>query len=254
MKSQNLKSVVKSPYFANWADNFGFPIAYKLLPLVLSFKFITPNVITILAFTLYTLGCLFLFIDFPYHLYLSAFLLFAGYIGDDLDGQLARARNLSSKIGDYLDKVLDLLKIFLITFSLSFAVYLNTSEPLYLILGFVAGFFFMYRYYIKLETMFSKINSDPKYLKKSAVKREQMEQELNKITGLKSLWIKNRIIFFVDEAEFVIVTALGAILNKLEYALWILAVSQILIAFLRLIERGYQINTDSINLLKPLRK
>lgn len=254
MRGKISKEVIKSSYFANWADIFGFPIAYSLLPLVLPFKFITPNIVTIIAFSLYTLGCVFLFLDFPYHNFLAAFLVFAGFIGDDLDGILARTRNLSSTIGDYLDKVLDILKIFLITLSVSIAVYFQTFNILYVFLGFTACFLFMYRYYIKLETMFSKINSDPKYLERSAQKREELTQSLDKITGIKSYWIKNRTIFFVDEAEFVIITAIGAIFDKLEYSLWVLAISQILITIFRLFERGYQLNTNSENLLKPLRK
>ena len=43
--------------------------------------------------------------------------------------------------------------------------------------------------------------------------------------------------FWVDEAEFVIFTSIGAIFNQIELVLWILAVSQILIAFWRLFER-----------------
>lgn len=250
----NPSHIVKSSYFANWADIFGFPLAYKLLPLVLPFKFITPNVVTVTAFILYALGCLFLFLNFPYHLYFAAFLLFAGYIGDDLDGQLARARKLSSTIGDYLDKVLDVLKIFLITSSLSFAVYLQTQNILHIFLGFTACFFFNWRYYIKLETMFSRINSDPKYLEKSAIKRAQLQKSLNEIKGIKSFWIQNRLLFLVDEAEFVIITCLGAIFNRLDLALWAIVVTQVLIAFWRFFERGYQLKHSSDRLLWPMRK
>lgn len=246
--------IVKSSYFANWADIFGFPLAYRLLPLVLPFKFITPNIITITAFILYALGCFSLFLNYQYHLPIAAFLIFSGYIGDDLDGQLARVRGLSSKIGDYLDKVLDILKIFLITASLSIAVFLKTADVLYIFLGFMACFFFMYRYYIKLETMFSAINSDPDYLEKSNIKRDELQETYDRERGLKSIWLKNRIIFFIDEAEFVIITSIFALINRLDLALWVLAISQIMIAFWRLLERGYQLHTSSKDLLKPMRK
>lgn len=248
------KGVIKASYFANWADVFGFPLAYKLLPLVLPFKFITPNVVSVTAFILYALGCVSFFLEYPYHLQAAALLTFAGYIGDDMDGQLARIRKLSSKIGDYLDKVLDILKIFLITSSLAFAVYLQTGQFFYIFLGFAACFFFMYRYYIKLETMFSAISSDEEYLEKSAAKRDQLQEEYDKATGLKSFWYRNRMIVFIDEAEFVIITSIFALMNRLDLALWILAISQVLIALFRLFERGYQLQTNSENLLKPLRK
>lgn len=254
MVKQTQRDVVKSPYFGNWADNFGFPIAYKLLPLILPFSFITPNVVTITSFILYVVGCFLLFINIPYHLIFASVLLFVGYIGDNLDGQLARERRLSSIIGDYLDKVLDVLKIYLITLSLAVSVYLQTHNILYVFLGFTACFGFNYRYYIKLETMFSRINSDPKYLEKSAIKREELQRALDQTKGIKSIWIKNRTLFFIDEAEFVIITCIFALLNKLELALWILGISQVIIVSWRLFERGYQLYNPSENLLKPMRK
>ena len=71
---------------------------------------------------------------------------------------------------------------------------------------------------------------------------------------IKLFWLKNRSIFWVDEAEFVIFTSIGAILNKIELVLWVLAVSQVLIAFWRLFERGYQTHKSKDRLLDPMRK
>lgn len=257
------EKVIKSTYFSNWADLFGYPLAYKLLPLVTEIDFFTPNVVTVISFFLYALGSIFLFLSFPYHLFLAAFLITVGYIGDDLDGQLARYKNLSSNIGDFLDKVLDVLKIYIITISLSIAVYLRTDNVLYLFLGFTACFFFNFRYYIKLETIFSRINSDPQCLLKSAQKRKDLESAIEKEYAkspktlwetIKVLWHKNRIIFWVDEAEFAIFISVAALFNKLEWALWILAASQVGIAAWRFFERMHQIRTSSNRLYWPMRK
>lgn len=262
-KTEIDKSVIKAAHFANWSDLWGFPLAYKLLPFVLRFDFLTPNVITLTAFFTYLTGCIFLFLNVPYHLVISTVLLPLGFLFDDLDGQVARARKMSSKIGDYLDKVLDVLKIYLITASLAYASYLKTGEVIYIFLGFTACFFFNYRYYIKLETMFSAINSDPDYLEKSDRVRSKMADELTeryeklwKTFGgkLQVIWFKNRIMFVVDEAEFAVFTAFFALLNRIELTLWVLAVSQILIALWRFIERGYQLTAAREELLKPMRK
>lgn len=255
--------VIKSTYFSNWADLFGYPLAYNLLPLVTKIDFFTPNVVTVISFFLYALGSILLFVQFPYHLFLAAFLITAGYIGDDLDGQLARYKNLSSNIGDFLDKVLDVLKIYIITISLSFAIYLRTDNVLYLFLGFTACFFFNFRYYIKLETIFSRINSDPQYLLKSAQKRKELEGVIEKEYTkpqkspweiIRVLWHKNRIIFWVDEAEFATLTAIGALFGRLDWVLWILAVSQVIISSWRFYERASQIKTSSPRLFWPMRK
>lgn len=255
--------IVKSTYYSNWGDRIGYPLARLLVEPLSKLPFITPNGVTLTAFILFTLGCIFLVTSFPYHMTAGAILIFAGYIGDDIDGQLARIKGMHSTIGNYMDKVLDVLKIFLLTFFSALSVYLTTGNILYLLLGFVACFFFNFRYYIKLESMFSALSRDEKYLEKSAKKRKEMEEEMDNLymrkaktikEALQIFWVKNRTIFFVDEAEFALLTTLGVILNKLDLSLWILAVSQIILAFWRLIERGGQLHKNSRNLLLPMRK
>lgn len=255
--------IVKPMYFGNWGDIWGFPLAAILLPLVTKISFLTPNVITLIAFSLYAIGSISLFLDYRYHLIVAGIFLPLGFLGDDLDGQVARARKLSSVIGDYLDKVLDVLKIFIVTASLGYAVYLQTGNALYMLLGFATCFFFNYRYYIKLESVFSSIDRDPAYLEKCSIKRNEIEENLNALHDklwktpvgkLQSLWLKHRLIFAVDEAEIAVFTGVGALFNQLELALWILAISQVTIAIWRVFERGYQLSTYSEKLLLPMRK
>lgn len=255
--------VVKSTYYSNWGDRIGYPLARFLAGPLSKLSFVTPNGVTLTAFAFFAIGCLFLVISFPYHMTAGALLIFAGYIGDDIDGQLARITGKSSVIGDYMDKTFDVLKIFFITFFSGLSVFLTTGNILYLLLGFLACFFFNFRYYIKLESIFSALSRNAKYLEKSAKTRKEMEEEMDvlymrKAKTLKEavqiFWIKNRTIFFVDEAEFALFVSFGAVLNKLDLSLWILAVSQIILAFWRLIERGRQLHTNSKDLLLPMRK
>lgn len=256
-------SVVKPLITSNWGDQFGYPAARTLLPIVLRFSWITPNVVTVVSFLLFTVGSISLFFDYQYHLFVAAFLIIAGYVGDDLDGQLARARSLSSPIGDYLDKTLDVLKIFIITASLGYAVFLATGAASAIFLAFVACFFFNYRYYIKLETMFSRINDDPEYLAKSSAKRAEVlsdftAKEEKARTSIKDrlqvLWIKNRMFFAFDEAEFALITAFFALVNRLDIALFLLASAQVVIAFIRLYQRGSQLHSRQEELHAPMRK
>ncbi|VAW95908.1 hypothetical protein MNBD_GAMMA22-1900 [hydrothermal vent metagenome] len=257
------KNVIEPPYYSNWADLFFPLIANKILPFVSRIAWITPNIVTLFSFFLYVLGCLFIFIDIPYHLFYTAILLPAAYIGDCLDGQLARTKKLSSDIGNYLDKVVDVLKIYIITLSLAYSAYLSTNDVLYIFLGFTACFFFNFRYYIKLETIFSQFNQDSHYLKKCSDRRKVLyrskETEYKHLSSsfsgkIKLFWLKHRSIFWVDEAEFVVFTSIGAVLNQIELVLWVLALSQFLIAFWRLFERGYQTHKAKEQLLDPMRK
>lgn len=259
----NKKEIVKPVYFANWSDLWGFPLAYKLLPFITRFDFITPNMVTFTAFILYTIGSFSLFITYPNHLLVSVVLLPLAFVLDDLDGQLARVTKKYSIIGDYLDKVLDVLKIYIITLSLGVSVYLTTHKGYYLVLALTACFFFNYRYYIKLETMFSILSRDSSYLDKSSKQKDKKEKELTQyyshlskttIGKIKSFLLKNKTIFAVDEAEFAVFTALGALFNRLDITLWILAVSQIVISMYRFFERGNQLVNKSDSLLNPMRK
>jgi len=257
------KIIIEPPYFSNWADLFMPKIANMILPFVLRFECITPNSVTLFSFFLYVLGCLFIFIDIPYHLFYTAILLPIAYIGDCLDGQLARTKKLSSNIGNYLDKVVDVLKIYIITICLAYSAYITTNNIIYIFLGFTACFFFNFRYYIKLETIFSQFNQDSQYLVKASERRRELyiikQRDYEKLPTsflgkIKLFWLKNRSIFWVDEAEFVIFTSIGAIFNQIELVLWILAVSQVLIAFWRLFERGYQTHKAKEKLFDPMRK
>ncbi len=261
-KEQSIR-IVKSTYYSNWGDLIGYPLASIIVQPLAKLSFLTPNHVTLISFALFALGCIFLVIDFPYHLPIGGLMIFVGYVGDDVDGQLARITKKYSIMGDYLDKVLDILKIFLVTFFTGLAVYLQTGNVLYLVLGFIACFMFQYRYYIKLETMFSSISNDATYLDKSAIKRKALEHDMDVLyakkatsfeEGLRILWVKNRTLLFVDEAEFAIFVAVGAIFNRLDVVLWILAIAQTSWVLWRLFERGSQLKNKSERLLLPLRK
>jgi phosphatidylglycerophosphate synthase len=255
--------IIEPSYFSNWADLFMPKLANMILPFVLRIEWITPNMVTLFSLLLYILGCLLIFIEIPYHLFYTAILLPVAYIGDCLDGQLARAKGLSSDIGNYLDKVVDVLKIYIITICLAYSAYTTTNEAIYIFLGFTACFFFNFRYYIKLETIFSQFNQDSQYLVKASERRQELyiikQREYEKLSTsflgkIKLFWLKNRSIFWVDEAEFVIFTSIGAIFNQIGLVLWVLAVSQVLVAFWRLFERGHQTHKAKEKLLDPMRK
>ena len=256
-------NVIEPPYFSNWADLFFPRVANRVLPMIAGINWVTPNVVTLFSFFLYVLGCLFIFVDVENHLIYTAFLLPIAYIGDCLDGQLARTKKLSSEIGNYLDKVVDVLKIYIVTLSLAIYAYNNTQNVLYVYLGFTACFFFNFRYYLKLETIFSQFNKDSEYLVKCGERRRELYRQKaaqyadlsSSIIGkIKLFWLKHRSIFWVDEAEFVVFTSLGAILGRIELVLWVLAASQFLIAMWRLFERGYQTHKATDQLLDPMRK
>lgn len=257
------KPIVEPNYFSNWVDLFMPKIANKLIPLVAQFDLITPNILTLTSSLVHLIGSCLLFLNLPFHLYLAALFLPLSYILDCMDGQLARTKHLSSELGNYLDKTLDVLKIYIIHICLSIAVYQESGNVLWIFAGFTSCFFFLFRYYIKLETVNAEVSKDKLYLEKSRDLRWELYAKYeDKHRGLrqtffgflKSLWLKNRIIFFIDEGEFILFASIGAIFNRLDIVLLVFTVSNVWIGFFRLYERGYQTLTGSNSLLLPMRK
>lgn len=264
MKSENSPKRIYGPsYFSNWSDQFTGPLANKLLPLALKIPGISPNAVSFAGFAVFLAGIISLFASYPYHLLVSAVILPFAYILDCLDGQVARTIGKSSAFGSYLDKTIDYFKVFAITAALSYALYIQTGSVTYIWLGYIASFFFTFRYYIKYIAIFSEVSKDKLYLdrcrevsEKAYVTIENDRKEKSKtVTGkIQVLWNANKSIFEVEEAELIMFTAVGALFNRLDIVLWVLAISQILIVIVRLATRGYQVEHDTEALLQPMKK
>lgn len=264
MNKSQLLDVKKYSIFGNWVDQYYYPITKKLVPFVARYHFITPNLISIFSFSLYVIGCIFLFLSLPYHLFYSAILLPIAYIGDQLDGQLARYIKKSSNFGDFFDKVLDVLKIYIIMASIGYTEYIKTNNVFFIFLGLTGAFFFMFRYYIKLETALQKAINDNQYLDKCSQLQNQLEKDTVNlylklssrgiVSKVRVWWMKNKSILIMDEGEIVFFTVLGAICNRLDLTLYFLVISQVFLGFLRFYQRGYQINNNSTELYKPIRR
>jgi phosphatidylglycerophosphate synthase len=194
--------------------------------------------------------------------WLAAVLLPLSYVLDCLDGQLARYTGKTSAVGDYLDKTLDVLKIGIINAAFAAAAWQMTGEVGYVFLGFLSCFGFLFRYYIKLETMFSAINQDPAYLDKSRVRRHALYAALeaercapkNWTQQVKWLWSRHRTMLALDEAEHVTFGAIAVCMQRPDYWLWLFGIGQIIIAVVRLIQRGRQLAVQSEKLTYPMRK
>lgn len=254
-------SVIEPNYFSNWGDLWYPKIANKLLTRTSKIKFIMPNHVTVASFVLCSIGAGFIIVGGIWSV-LAAILLPLSYILDCLDGQLARYTGRTSSIGDYLDKTLDVLKIFIINLAMAIAAYNLTGKNYYLLLGLLSCFGFLFRYYIKLETMFGAASRDKDYLEKSKKRRHALYVELdawksqpkNLYQKLEWLWFRQHSFFALDEAEHVTLGALAAISYRPDLWCWLFALGQIIIALFRLVQRGNQLINRSESLTYPLRK
>ncbi len=254
-------SVIEPNFFSNWGDLWYPKLANTLLIPASKIASLTPNRVTVVSLVLYSVAAGLIVVGGAWS-FVAAVLLPLSYVLDCLDGQLARYTGKMSAIGDYLDKTLDVLKIFIINAAMAIAAYDLTGKSFYLVLGLVSCFGFLFRYYIKLETMFGAVSRDDKYLDKSRELRQALYVDLEARRTepkdlrqkLSWLWFRNRSFFALDEAEHVTLGALAALVLRPDLWIWIFAISQFSIAFIRLVQRGNQLARRPESLIYPLRK
>lgn len=255
------RSVVEPNFFSNWGDLWYPRLANALLVPASRIPALSPNRVTLGSLALYVAAAAMLLVGGWWGL--AAGLLWPlSYVLDCLDGQLARFTGRSSAIGDYLDKTLDVLKIFVINAAMAIAAYHRTADSLYLVLGLVSCFAFLFRYYIKLETMFAAVSRDGTYLERSRVRRQELYVTLGARRAapkgprerLGWLWFRHRSFLALDEAEHLTLGALAAVAQRPEWWLWVFAVGQAAIAAARLVQRGLQLSRRPESLIHPLRK
>ncbi len=113
LKLDKKKIIKYSDFISNYFyQQIAFYITYLL------FKTnVTPNQITLLSLFL---GILSGFFIFSKHIYLGIVFLNLSFIFDCVDGQLARAKSLFSKIGSFLDNMADRLVENIVLFALMF--------------------------------------------------------------------------------------------------------------------------------------
>jgi phosphatidylglycerophosphate synthase len=255
------RSVLSPSYFSNWGDLWYPKLANRLLKTASGIDPLTPNMVTLTSFFLYSSAALLIVVGGNWSI-LAAVILPVSYVLDCLDGQLARYTGKSSVIGDYLDKTLDVFKIGIINAAMAIAAYKLTGETYYFMLGFLSCFGFMFRYFIKLETMFIAISRDPDYLEKSSLRRRELCVELAAqqaaVVTFKQraawLWFRHRAVFALDEAEHVTFGALAALACRPDLWCWVFGIGQMTIALVRLVERGMQIVSKPESLTYPMRK
>jgi phosphatidylglycerophosphate synthase len=256
------EAVVEPNYFSNWGDLWYPWVANTLLLEPASrIRRLTPTMVTVGSFALYILAAG-LIVAGGWWSVAAAILLPLSYVLDCLDGQLARYTLRTSAIGDYLDKTLDVLKVGVINLAMAVAAYRLTGEAYYFVLGFASCFGFLFRYYIKLETMFGAMQRDAEYLAKSSARRSELYATLDTERAapktvrqrLGWLWFRHRAVFALDEAEHITFGALAALLHRPDLWCWLFGIGQIVIALVRFVGRGSQLASRPESLTYPLRK
>lgn len=114
------------------------PIANIILIRFLKDSSLTPNMVSVISLIMALIASYLFYLHDYKHLIIGAFFLHMAYFFDVMDGQLARYKNMSSQFGRLFDAALDVVKVAFLFLAISSGIYMQTHNPLVLILGFIA--------------------------------------------------------------------------------------------------------------------
>ncbi|HIG53474.1 MAG TPA: CDP-alcohol phosphatidyltransferase family protein [Candidatus Handelsmanbacteria bacterium] len=198
-----------------WSRVFATPIAHLILTVVADWHCITPNRLTIFSFGMTILSGILILVDSTTSLILAGIVLQVAYIIDCMDGQLARYRSISSKLGSLLDKWSDFVKFPFVIVALTIQVCNHQPTTIPIILGLVSIFLIGYQPYLKLIAF-----------KECAI-------EPWNIFSSKDFLQRNLRFFLFEEAQWYLIVSICLLLNKAMLALMILVATQGVIAVLQ---------------------
>jgi phosphatidylglycerophosphate synthase len=196
-----------------WAIVFILPVARRLSLFLINRTNITPNTITLFAFTFVPVAAYCYGTGTYAGLVLGALFFEINYIFDCADGTVARVKNLGSPIGAYLDSMLDRLRIVILTVALVYGQYKATGN---IELGFLAFLYLGMNNLIILTRA-----SQEKVLAKMTTER-MLSVDLTRATSNNSLlawWFRktedrNIMPYYHDIELDAMVFVVGPILNK----------------------------------------
>lgn len=143
---KSFKNVVSYPFLHRY-----FPVGrYLVRPpasLIARAAFrtsVTPNHLTFVSFFLALIAGLVYLGGTPGFFVLGGILAMLSTIFDNADGMLARAKNMTSRYGAFLDLFLDRIADFAVLAGVTFGLYRFTHDPRVLVLGLLTiGFYFL---------------------------------------------------------------------------------------------------------------
>ena len=134
------------PKDAWWTVLLVDPVAGPLVRLVAPYRWITPDLLTVLA-TIIGIGSAVCFaLGGRWWIVAGALLFHVSFIVDCMDGKIARLNGTGSIFGGWFDFMFDRLRVFMCTLALFGGQYARTHEPIYLWLSAIVIFLDLFRY------------------------------------------------------------------------------------------------------------
>jgi phosphatidylglycerophosphate synthase len=143
---QEIRERTYKPVDAWWTVLLVDPLASRLVRLVAPYRWITPNVLTLIA-SIFGFGAAACFATGERWALVAGGVLFhISFVVDCMDGKIARLNGTGTMFGQWLDFVLDRVRVFFIALALFGGQYARTGDVSYLWLMSVAVFLDLFRY------------------------------------------------------------------------------------------------------------
>jgi CDP-alcohol phosphatidyltransferase len=134
------------PKDAWWTVLLVDPVAGRLVRLVAPYRWITPDLLTVLATIVGVASTVCFALGGRWWIVAGALLFHLSFIVDCMDGKIARLNGTGSVFGGWFDFMFDRLRVFMCTLALFGGQYARTHEPIYLWLSTIVIFLDLFRY------------------------------------------------------------------------------------------------------------
>ncbi len=195
-----------------WSRVFATPVANVILLGIADWRFITPNRLTFLSFILVVLSAAMIVQGGTSLLIAAGIVLQISYIIDCMDGQLARYRCTASNVGSFLDKWSDFVKFPFVILALAVEASSTDATLAPLILGLLSVFLIGYLPYLKMFAL-----------------RDFAIGPWTVLSG-KGFVQRNLRFFLFEEAQWYLIVSVGLFAQSSIGALYVLAITQGIIA------------------------
>ncbi len=232
-----------------WSSFITSPLAIVVNYLVVDFKWLTPNRITLISFITAIISICFIILGGTQNFIIAAVLIHLSHVFDCMDGQMARYRKTTSNSGSFYDKITDQIQITLWFGAISYAAYNQSHEVLPVFLAFIGVAFYSLRGYVKYVTIYTHISMDSEYLEKLSKQNSMARKEdyaglgFGFMANVRWFMTEQRKILSFNEGVFIFMLSLALVLDMFIPVLWVFAISQLYWGLLRSWQRGIQIES-----------
>jgi phosphatidylglycerophosphate synthase len=232
-----------------WSSFVTAPLAVLVNFVVVDFKCLSPNRVTLLSLIVALVSSYLIIIGGQFYFLIAAALINVSHVLDCMDGQMARYRESSTRYGSFFDKVTDLVQVYFWFAALGYAAYLQTGDVLPIFLAFTGVSFYSLRGYIKYVIIYTLASDDTDDLDNSirAAPKFAMKEEDSAglghgfVANVKWFMSQQRKFLSFDEGVFVFMLSIALTFNILNPILWIFAGSQIFYGIVRTYQGGLQL-------------